>query len=104
MADQHACSPHWNALDDEADALLAEVDDRLVKQRLNLTELQLKEVHNLRNEFVTENTEDACYALPEGEDPSRMYFMCADQPENDNLLREQQGEGMDWVCSADIGI
>lgn len=105
-ADQHAEDIRSaSALDAKADTLLDEVDKQLASdRRLNFSELHLKEVHNLRDEFVTEHTEDACYVLPQGEEASRMYFICTDQPENDNLQCEQQGEGMDWVCSADIGI
>ena len=32
------------------------------------------------------------------------YFMCSTLPDNPNLICEQQGEGMDWVCAAGIGI
>ena len=54
-------------------------------------------------EFVTDLTEDRCYILPCSSE-RKMYFMCSELPENENLRCEQQGEGMDWVCEADIGI
>ena len=93
------------ASDSTDDVLLDTVRSKLqhVKKRSMYEALRLGKPQPIVEEFVTDSTEDVCYLLPT-RSPTKMFFSCSELPDNDNLKCEQQGEGMDWVCEADIGI
>ena len=56
--------------------------------------------HTLEDGTAADET--ACYLLSDIDDSrGRMFYLCSKPPEdNDNLICEQQGDGMDWICEA----
>ena len=69
-----------------------------------MEQMRLGEPQPIAQEYTTEETEGACYVLPASSGwEGKIYFVCAEVPDNPNFCCEQL-DGMDWVCSADVGI
>jgi hypothetical protein len=83
--------------DDELLEKVAQVLDRAERTSISSL-LTLDKIHELHSEHVTMDDEDVCYVL-ESDVNGKMYFMCSNEPlDNDNLICEQQADGMDWIC------
>ena len=87
--------------DDEE--ILAAIEAKLEKANKVpiATFLKLGNVHTLLDDEAMD--ESSCYLLPEVSTNGSLthYYICSQPPEdNENLVCEQQADGLDWVCKS----
>ena len=91
--------PIFKTQEMEDDKLLLLVERVLANgPKSSITEALHMDAANGKHEHEGVQDDDMCYVLSS---ERQTYYMCSKLPDNDNLICEQQADGMDWICRAD---